>query len=244
MTVVEVILILIGIAFVIVSFFVEEKLSTKDVERMEQLSEKELSVIVERQMREAEEQIEEKVQQKAEESAEQINLKLQTKADDAIMSIDEFAGNSIDKMNKTHEEIVFLYSMLNDKHSELTDLAGQMHRFSEQIRRTEYEVLQSLENATDKATASLAEVAEETEAPANETANSAEELAKPQAEEQQEEDAFALMEEEAASSAMDNHNQAIIRLRKDGLSDVEIAKQLGLGLGEVRLVLGLYKTNY
>ena len=38
-----------------------------------------------------------------------------------------------------------------------------------------------------------------------------------------------------------NHNMQILSLHAQGASDVEIAKQLGLGLGEVKLVLGLYK---
>ena len=38
-----------------------------------------------------------------------------------------------------------------------------------------------------------------------------------------------------------NHNGKILALCKQGMSDVEIARTLGLGLGEVRLVIGLYK---
>ena len=38
-----------------------------------------------------------------------------------------------------------------------------------------------------------------------------------------------------------NHNEKILALCRQGMSDVEIARTLGLGLGEVRLVIGLYK---
>ena len=41
----------------------------------------------------------------------------------------------------------------------------------------------------------------------------------------------------------DNHNEQILSFWKEGMSEVEIAKTLGLGLGEVRLVLGLYKED-
>ena len=38
-----------------------------------------------------------------------------------------------------------------------------------------------------------------------------------------------------------NHNDRILMLHQQGLSDVEIARELGLGLGEVKLVIGLFK---
>ena len=40
-----------------------------------------------------------------------------------------------------------------------------------------------------------------------------------------------------------NKNEDILRLHKEGKSDVEIAKELNCGLGEVKLVLGLYKGD-
>ena len=54
MTALEVTLVIVGIIFVIVSFFIEEKLSQKDIDRIVSLSENELKVIVDRQLRGAE----------------------------------------------------------------------------------------------------------------------------------------------------------------------------------------------
>jgi hypothetical protein len=39
----------------------------------------------------------------------------------------------------------------------------------------------------------------------------------------------------------DNHNAQILNLAEQGLSEVEIAKKLELGVGEVRVVLGVYR---
>ena len=50
MTGVEITLILVGIIFVLVSFFVQEKLTPKDVQEITRLSEKELKIIVEREV--------------------------------------------------------------------------------------------------------------------------------------------------------------------------------------------------
>ncbi|MDE6915275.1 MAG: hypothetical protein K2P39_00540, partial [Lachnospiraceae bacterium] len=48
----------------------------------------------------------------------------------------------------------------------------------------------------------------------------------------------------AQPSAVDlneNNNDRILRLHKEGYSNVDIAKELGLGVGEVKLVINLFK---
>ena len=40
---------------------------------------------------------------------------------------------------------------------------------------------------------------------------------------------------------VENNNDRILRLHKEGLSNVDIAKELGLGVGEVKLVINLFK---
>lgn len=40
-----------------------------------------------------------------------------------------------------------------------------------------------------------------------------------------------------------NHNQMILEKYRDGKSAIEIAKELGLGVGEVRLVIGLFREE-
>ena len=41
--------------------------------------------------------------------------------------------------------------------------------------------------------------------------------------------------------AVENNNDRILRLYKEGYSNVDIAKELGLGVGEVKLVINLFK---
>jgi len=40
-----------------------------------------------------------------------------------------------------------------------------------------------------------------------------------------------------------NHNQMILEKYREGKSAVEIAKELGLGVGEVKLVIGLFREE-
>ena len=45
----------------------------------------------------------------------------------------------------------------------------------------------------------------------------------------------------AAGDLNENNNDRILRLHKEGYSNVDIAKELGLGVGEVKLVINLFK---
>lgn len=46
---------------------------------------------------------------------------------------------------------------------------------------------------------------------------------------------------EAVEAFQENNNDKILRMHKDGISNVDIAKELGLGVGEVKLVINLFK---
>ena len=215
MTALEVTLVIVGIIFVIVSFFIEEKLTQKDIDRIVSLSENELKVIVERQLRGAEEQIEDSIAESLEEAHEATKRAMEKETNEKIMAISEYSDTVLESMNKTHNEILFLYSMLGDKHTELTELAGQLGQFSEKMKNTEDEVLHN-----------LAEAARELEI----------NMSAPEPINQDEAVRQAVEAEEEG-----NHNDEILERHQAGMSDVEIAKELGLGLGEVKLVIGLYK---
>ena len=221
MTAVEITLIIVGIIFLLVSFLVQEKLSPKDIESITSLSENELKIIAEKQLKNANDQIEDAITDTVEEKKETTKRELEKETNEKIMAIDEYSNTVLESMNKTHNEILFLYSMLNDKHTELTDLAAQLQQFSEQMKHTENEVLEN-----------LALAAQDVRQKVNET--------KPIDEN---EVILASLGTDAKGTEQDqiNHNDRILMLHQQGLSDVEIARELGLGLGEVKLVIGLFK---
>lgn len=219
MTIVEITLIIIGIIFLIGSFMVKDKLSAKDIDYISQLSEKELGIIVSNQLKKAENQIVTTVNETIDETSEITKRELEKETNEKIMAISQYSDTVLESMNKSHNEIMFLYSMLNDKHKDLTDLAVQLQEFSSNMKKTENEIL-----------GKLAEAASEIE---NNVENSIEinesEVLK------------ASVSANIMQDENQNHNMQILSLHAQGASDVEIAKQLGLGLGEVKLVLGLYK---
>lgn len=237
MTPLEVILILIGVAFILVSFFVEEKLSHKDLERLTSLSEREMKVIVERQLKGAESEIDDSLTEAVSEAAEVTKRALEKETNEKIMAINEYSDTVIESMNKTHSEIIFLYNMLNDKHVELTRFADQLRDFSRQVKSSGNEMLYSVAEATKELENSMQRktlTPPEPEEPGppghgEESASAGEEAERAQREPGEERE------------ERPNHNESILALRDEGVPDVEIARQLGLGLGEVRLVIELYR---
>lgn len=221
MTAVEITLIIVGIVFLLVSFLVQEKLSPKDIESITNLSENELKIIVEKQLKNANDQVEDAITDVVEDKTETTKRALEKETNEKIMVIDEYSNTVLESMNKTHNEILFLYSMLNDKHTELTDLATQLQQFSEHMKNTENEVLEN-----------LALAAQDVRQKVNET--------KPIDENEAILASLGTDGQEADQDQI-NHNDRILMLHQQGFSDVEIARELGLGLGEVKLVIGLFK---
>lgn len=221
MTAVEITLIIVGIVFLLVSFLVQEKLSPKDIESITNLSENELKIIVEKQLKNANDQVEDAITDVVEDKTETTKRALEKETNEKIMAIDEYSNTVFESMNKTHNEILFLYSMLNDKHTELTDLATQLQQFSEHMKNTENEVLEN-----------LALAAQDVRQKVNET--------KPIDENEAILASLGTDGQEADQDQI-NHNDRILMLHQQGFSDVEIARELGLGLGEVKLVIGLFK---
>lgn len=221
MTAVEITLIIVGIVFLLVSFLVQEKLSPKDIESITNLSENELKIIVEKQLKNANDQVEDAITDVVEDKTETTKRALEKETNEKIMAIDEYSNTVLESMNKTHNEILFLYSMLNDKHTELTDLATQLQQFLEHMKNTENEVLEN-----------LALAAQDVRQKVNET--------KPIDENEAILASLGTDGQEADQDQI-NHNDRILMLHQQGFSDVEIARELGLGLGEVKLVIGLFK---
>ena len=53
----------------------------------------------------------------------------------------------------------------------------------------------------------------------------------------------SIKESEERSESEDDEDREIIELKKQGLSEIEIAKKTGRGLGEIRLILGLFDSK-
>lgn len=320
MTTLEITLILVGIVFLIGSFMVKDKLSKNDLDKIADMSAEELKVITEKEIKNAELAIDGMLDEHIASKTDETKRDLEKETNSKIMAINEYSDTVLDSINKSHNEIMFLYSMLNDKHEELTRLSGNIEKITAQAKKTfesvEASKINNLSNKTvlnakpvvnaapvsnrqavtesrgiassdivtgTKNTASVKNqnvsaqnmmsqhaaaqnimsqntVVRNTAVPNTVVPNMAAQNAVAQ------NVAVSNMTAQnmtASNTAMQsrnlsdtdvqsgrvydiseiNHNPQILRLYKSGKNIVEIAKELGLGKGEVKLVIDLYNEG-
>ena len=116
--------------------------------------------------------------------------------------------------------------MLNDKHTELTRLSGELQ-----------ELAKDLEKKDEKITTHLAQ-----NKPISEMrAEPLPQIEEPPVFKEGIETTEYLSGDDFDEIEDSNHNDAILALHKQGKSSIDIARELTLGLGEVQLVIGLYE---
>ena len=249
MTMIEIILLLVGCVFMIGSFFISEKLSSSELNKISELSEDELKKIIEREVNNAGTQMDEVIGQKIEEAGGQAERAMEKESNEQIMQIHEYSETVMESMKKTHDEIMFLYSMLNDKHTEMTSMTGDLQRLAADIRNLQ-------ENLSAKAGTSIrkpvaeSHVVQQPVMKQNAVVQPMTETIDVQPEPEVQVNRFQEIQEPEqktekpeTADAQGMSNDMILKLYEQGLSKVEIAKQLGRGLGEVNLVIELYKGD-
>ena len=224
MLVTEIVLIIIGVVFLVGSFFIEERFSEKDIQEISKMSEAQLNMVVDKQVRNAKSQVENSVEEIIDESLAVTKRGLEKETNEKIMAISEYSDTVLESINKTHNEIMFLYSMLNDKHAQLTEFAGTLEKYSNPKNSVQQEQKLRVEE------------------PVHNTA--AQEQMSDMRSSVEEKNIVPVQDMEGTQESIFlNKNEQILNLHKEGKSDVDIAKSLDCGLGEVRLVLGLYKEE-
>lgn len=237
MTALEITLIVIGVVFLVGSFFVSDKLSQKDVDQIAKMSEEELRVILDRQLEKAKAEIQNAIETGIDETTEETKRALEKETNDKINGISEYSDTVLESINKSHNEIMFLYSMLNDKHKDLTDLAANLQKLTTNL----HDVEQQMTEKTLRAQARLQQPEPAIEKPVKVQKKEipVEKKVKPESIKK----AVEVKKKPETDTEINekNDNDAILRLHAEGKSDVEIAKLLDRGLGEVRLVIGLHR---
>ena len=235
MTAIEVALLLIGVVFILGSFFVMEKLSPTELSRVAELSEEELRIIMDRELETAGAKISDMADQAVDLSMNQIQRKMEKDTNEKIMATSEYSDTVMEKLQKINNEVTFLYSMLGDKHTEikecmtqLNDLVLECQTAQEQARTAlhQYQELQ-IQPIADIHSAELDQTADESE-----QVNPAE--------------ASDIQNDTEMGKSLDEDSSIQIRTEildryHSGEDLRDVARDLGLGYGEVKLIVELYK---
>lgn len=224
----EITLIIIGIIIIIISCILVDK--TKKAELQPTVK----SMIPENILTEEDEK---QLRNKIDELLSEISEEVIVKADDTlskisnekIIAVNEFSDQILEKIKRNHEEVVFLYNMLNDKEKELKSVVKEIDSSKkklQEIMETKAKSAGAVPTKENKVPTAPKPVTQA--ARIEKTVNTAA-------------DAKPAQERNAPAGLEGNQNTEILSLYSKGKSIVEISKLLELGQGEVKLVIDLFK---
>lgn len=220
----EILLMVAGIIIFILSFVLPAK-KEAEFEETKELAKEEIKQLVDEELDKVKERVEGSVDETISYAVEKTERFMDRVSNEKIMSINEYSDTVIEQINKTHNEVMFLYDMLNEKSVNLKSTAASMDKTVKEAKETK----EKLETVTEIA-------AETIEEPANV-------ISPVIGADFGEVDSQEVMDFGAdfGDAGSDNRNEEILRLHKAGKSNVAIAKELDMGVGEVKLVIGLFE---
>lgn len=247
----EVVLLLVGGIVFTLSFFLPAGKGKADSGTKE-LVKSEVKDVVAREMEDVKGKIEDIVDETITYAVEKTERSLERVSNEKIMAVNEYSDTVLEDINKNHKEVMFLYDMLNDKHQNLQSAVSQVEQAVKEAAQTAKNVVPDSE---PEETAVQTETFEE-EVLSEEVLNEEPEFSvlmpgkvsakkvirsKPATKK-----AGAEVPELDISFMKDgrkngNNNERILEMHNQGKSNVAIAKELGLGVGEVKLVIDLFE---
>lgn len=205
---------------------------------------------------------------------EKTEIQLDKMSNEKIMEMNEYSETILGEINRNHNEVMFLYDMLNEKKKEINNTVRDLNAVKKELTK---EVLNASQTETDESGAAgrnvqdnvkqaaaktrtkkekvldqldavsetvaddvEADIMAETSRPKKKRANNAKTAAERARTTVRKE---TVREENKDITVFENgnNNEKILELSRAGKSNVEIAKTLGLGIGEVKLVVDLFK---
>ena len=222
MTGLEICLIVIGVLCIACSFIFSEHLLSKEIKDDIVNGVNVSSVTKEIVKKEVEAELASVIDEKIEE----IQAKLGTMTNEKIMALADYYEDIQGRITKNHDEVMFLYNMLNDKEDSLKDTIKDIEAMKSSVKKMAIvnDIATDITKTGNVIKQKKTESSESVKMPGKKSS-----------------DAVPEQENNLAGEEKNNNNKMILKLYQKGYSNIQIAKELGLGVGEVRLVIDLFK---
>ncbi len=238
----EIVLLIVGAIVFILSFVLPVKSESKNGEP-DKVARKEIKELVSEEIAGMKAHVNDMVEETVTYAMEKTERSLERLSNEKIMAVNEYSDTVLQEINRNHNEVMFLYEMLNDKQKYLKNTVKEVNQAVKEVNQTVKEAGQTAK-----------EVAE-TKKEAEEIVNSFQKLTpeavtvpeiQPDVETVKDTEEITgdveRHETEAAKEPVLNSNERILELHAAGMDKVDIARELGLGVGEVKLVIDLFKN--
>ena len=257
----EIFLIIFGIIIIIVSFVFGEHLAAMD-------NNPEYDTNIAGVTKEiVKKEVEAEVANVIDEKIEQAEIKLDKITNEKIMALGDYSEDVNVKITKNHDEVMFLYDMLSDKEKTIKNTVKDVESLKVSVKQMAVAndfAKQSIEKKSEFSKTKTKDLSKS--AKKNVTSDNKKELNGNQETKTDSEDSKVSTASEDLKSKsnvseevldekgkdnkskvepekIQNNNKEILDLYNQGKTNIEIAKQLGLGMGEVKLVIDLFKTR-
>lgn len=229
-----IVLIIIGLVFIFVSFAISEKLS-EDKEQ-----DNGTAFIPDQLSQEQKEKIDTLVRDYMDGQIENRLADIETRLSEIVnqktLALGDYAVTVNEEIERNHKEVVFLYDMLSEKQKEIMTTVNMIDEYKKEIATmVQHGTVQTVLNQNQNT---------EKQTVRNEVVND-----EVLSEEQDVEEVIREMEQETIPEETElelenvDNKDMILEMHQAGLSILEIAKHLGLGVGEVKLVVDLYQGD-
>jgi len=246
----EVVLIMVAITIIVVSFLIADKKESVT----EQISGEDIKNLASDIIKE---EIQSQLSELSDDVLENAEAKLDKLANQKIMAVGNYSEDVLKNIEDNHNEVMFLYNMLNDKETTLKNTVRDIEAVKVSVKQMSDTVQSSKEtkkesgrkNSRGKKSRNTSqqkqkeENVESLEGSGNLEQNVSWEQNKnkTQIKESFREGAQELIFDEGEKSEIVENKEKVLELYRQGRTNVEIARELNLGVGEVNLVLGLFK---
>lgn len=274
MTGLEIALLTIGLIVIVASFVFSSKSDGDTIHNVKDVT------FTDKQKEDIKKQIMDILDEQIENVKEQTEISLDKLSNQKMLEMNEYSDTILQEINRNHNEVMFLYDMLNEKKKEINNTVRDMNvtkkeieksktvpkkqtvidsikdmsedtggfMASEELLREEQkdvdtrkkDILNQLDAVVEAVSDDVSADLEAVEKKPKKRTSTGRTAAKRMKETVKKE---TLREDNRDPKAFEtgNNNEKILQLSKEGKTNVEIAKELGLGIGEVKLVIDLFK---
>ncbi len=245
----EICLVIIGLIFIACSFLFSEHLSSEEARKGASASVNVAAVTEEVVKRE----VEAEVANIIDDRLNAMEIKIEKMTSEKLMAMGEYSEDIQKRISQNHEEVMFLYNMLNDKETVIKNTVRDIENVKKSVKNMAFENEDAEDTEIRKKVDKVARAVDESNNPEvisdkssnmNDTDKKIKQKPAAQARKLAE-TAEAKNEKEKVKkkNKLNNNNDKILGLYSQGKKDVEIAKELGIGIGEVRLVIDLFNSR-
>ena len=251
----EIFLIVFGLIIVVVSFIFGEQFGNSDKDT--KYDNANIAMVTKELVSK---EVESELANVIDEKIEKAEVELDKITNQKILALGDYSDDVNAKISKNHDEVMFLYDMLSDKEKTIKNTVKDIEALKVSVKQ--------MAIANDFARQSAGKKGKSEEKNTQENIKTENQRLENQTEENKSEENKIVLNDTVLNDNIDNvsntdiktedssksnntleengrtnNNKAILDLYNAGKSNIEIAKELGLGMGEVKLVIDLFKLG-